>query len=57
MPVREAVQGKAFLWAVINPKMGVGALNTTAIRPVIEEVVRDKSAPANDMIGHDRKPR
>ena len=57
MPVRAAVQRKAFLRAVINPKTGVGALNTTAIRPVIEEVVRDKSAPANDMIGHGRKPR
>lgn len=50
--IKTAVKKIAFLWAVTNLETAVAALNTRAIRPVIDEVVKDKSSPAHDLIGH-----
>ena len=50
--VKALVQRLAFLWAATNLETAAGALNTPAIRPIIEDVVREKSSPAYDLIGH-----
>ena len=50
--VKAAVQRMAFLGAVISLERAVAALNTPAIRPVIEDLVKDRASPAHDLIGH-----
>ena len=50
--VRAAVRRLGFLWTMMNIEKVVSSLNTPAIRPIVDDLVRASNSPAHDLIGY-----
>ena len=50
--IKKFIQILSFLWTMENVEKIVGSINVPEIREVVNEVVRQKSTPAYDLIGY-----
>ena len=50
--IKKFLQSLSFLWTMLNVNKIVSSINVPEIRKVVNEVVREKSTPAYDLIGY-----